>query len=77
MSQLFGGIVFHCDEHIILQDEVESEKLLAELRKSVNGVISDGRKKRSFAEVSVVCDTVPPKCNTASKAFAHTRIITN
>ena len=36
----------------MLQDEVESEKLLAELRKSVNGVISDGRKKRSFAEVS-------------------------
>ena len=41
---------------LLLQDEVESEKLLAELRKSVNGVISDGRKKRSFAEVSyIVC----------------------
>ncbi|XP_065911634.1 liprin-alpha-2-like isoform X2 [Dysidea avara] len=35
---------------LLPQDEVESEKLLAELRKSVNGVISDGRKKRSFAE---------------------------
>lgn len=25
--------------------------MLAELKKSVNGVINDGRKKRSFAEV--------------------------
>ena len=29
--------------------------MLAELKKSVNGVISDGRKKRSFAEVQCVC----------------------
>ena len=29
--------------------------MLAELKKSVNGVISDGRKKRSFAEVLYVC----------------------
>jgi len=42
---------------LLLQDEVENEKLLVELRKSVNGVISDGRKKRSFAEVS--CDVSP------------------
>jgi len=28
--------------------------MLAELKKSVNGVISDGRKKRSFAEVHCV-----------------------
>ena len=29
--------------------------MLTELKKSVNGVIGDGRKKRSFAEVWCVC----------------------
>ena len=41
--------------YLHIQDEAEAEKMLAELKKSVNGVISDGRKKRSFAEVRYAC----------------------
>ena len=51
--------------------------MLAELKKSVNGVISDGRKKRSFAEVHIYTTCVYECVHVSTYTHAYLCTICN